>query len=225
MVPATCLYSTPISIHAPHARGDRHGMALRQLRAISIHAPHARGDKTMSMADELSFAFQSTPLMRGATRQGYAYMEAHPISIHAPHARGDQHEPEHVDEPPPFQSTPLMRGATPSEVSHSICAYDFNPRPSCEGRRTSSATSPDSANFNPRPSCEGRHGNGYGDVLPNGYFNPRPSCEGRLGLGNNMATTESFQSTPLMRGATTYALSSSTVAGSFQSTPLMRGAT
>ena len=34
-----------ISIHAPHARSDRVGRALRSsARAISIHAPHARSD-------------------------------------------------------------------------------------------------------------------------------------------------------------------------------------
>ena len=56
-----------ISIHSPHARGDRsHPCGVRP-RAISIHSPHARGDGAYDKRGE---------------------RETH-ISIHSPHARGD----------------------------------------------------------------------------------------------------------------------------------------
>ena len=78
-------------------------------------------------------------------------------------------------------------------------------------------------------------------------FNPRPSCEGRRALLDGETITREFQSTPLMRGATSIVKcgvvtahcfnprpscegrrgSSSVVVSRFlfQSTPLMRGAT
>ena len=57
------------------------------------------------------------------------------ISIHAPHARGDM-APDLVPLVPfAFQSTPLMRGATADGSLLPQAYRDFNPRPSCEGRR------------------------------------------------------------------------------------------
>ncbi len=78
--------------------------------------------------------------------------------------------------------------------------------------------------FNPRPSCEGRPDSAVLVGILDGSFNPRPSCEGRLGGLGHINALEVFQSTPLMRGATTYdrAVLFWSV---FQSTPLMRGAT
>ena len=79
-----------------------------------------------------------------------------------------------------FQSTPLMRGAT-----------------SC-GDRTTRATT----GFNPRPSCEGRRAR-KSAFHSRGRFNPRPSCEGRPDGMHTHSSFSQFQSTPLMRGATT----------------------
>ena len=78
--------------------------------------------------------FQSTPLMRGETREitnavivvdisihspharGDAscvrYIEVEQISIHSPHARGDAHAMSGSLPNSVFQSTPLMRGET-----------------------------------------------------------------------------------------------------------------
>ena len=106
-----------ISIHAPHARSDTHGIGLSiQRMHISIHAPHARSD-----------------IMGGAL-----FIMAF-ISIHAPHARSDgtihRYVPGHLTYFNPrssceerrqlhqafylvfrFQSTLLMRGATNADL-------------------------------------------------------------------------------------------------------------
>ena len=80
------------------------------------------------------------------------------ISIHAPHARSDLEFIRHF---PFFQSY-------------------FNPRSSCEERRSrSSSFSSCSANFNPRSSCEERHGRRRPDAPRGNNFNPRSSCEER----------------------------------------------
>ena len=102
-----------ISIHAPHARSDLEiSVALRIDDTISIHAPHARSDYFLSARSGSTILFQSTLLMRGATRdwltlcrvqgtfQSTLLMRgatdelpvresSHTISIHAPHARSD----------------------------------------------------------------------------------------------------------------------------------------
>ena len=55
--------------------------------------------------------------------------------------------------------------------------------------------------FNPLPSCEGRRG-GTAVFCPPNYFNPLPSCEGRPYTRARSGDTILFQSTPLMRGET-----------------------
>ena len=56
--------------------------------------------------------FQSTPLMRGATRHTLYNVPCVNVSIHAPHARGDMWISSLRSMARLFQSTPLMRGAT-----------------------------------------------------------------------------------------------------------------
>ena len=57
---------------------------------ISIHAPHARCDGfTLSNNVVVFFKFQSTHLMRGATKDDINAPSELRISIHAPHARCD----------------------------------------------------------------------------------------------------------------------------------------
>ena len=77
---------------------------------ISIHAPHARSDNNEQRFDSKEL-FQSTLLMRGATKQRITKALIAGISIHAPHARSDNPE--------------LMA------ASHHV---NFNPRSSCEER-------------------------------------------------------------------------------------------
>ncbi len=60
------------------------------LHKISIHAPHARSDGFCVCALFAGRVFQSTLLMRGATRCQYTSCSSvSHISIHAPHARSD----------------------------------------------------------------------------------------------------------------------------------------
>ena len=146
--------------------------------------------------------FQSTPLMRGATR------------VTSPPAGTDG-----------FQSTPLMRGATDGRLVEPHALVVSIHAPHARGDARAARYRPPTRRFNPRPSCEGRllrfwlanacnhvsihapHARGDralcgGDGLGKG-FNPRPSCEGRLLLLGLHGLADEFQSTPLMRGATT----------------------
>ena len=125
-----------ISIHAPHARSDGyHPYDLSASLVISIHAPHARSDfrpsdglvclynfNPRSSCEERlersgrvtsSGLFQSTLLMRGATRSGIPSIRCFR-----------------------FQSTLLMRGATACLLLSRISPQHFNPRSSCEERLT-----------------------------------------------------------------------------------------
>ena len=119
---------------------------------VSIHAPHARGDRERDDCAALHL-FQFTPLMRGAT-ETITPLTSFTVSIHAPHARGDPrhewsahgksvsiHAPHARGDPffaapsmsGMFQFTPLMRGAT-VKVGEGMSICGFNSRPSCEGR-------------------------------------------------------------------------------------------
>ena len=103
-----------ISIHAPHARSDMQAAANKEIKAyISIHAPHARSDVLFrrNSGQPPKKEFQSTLLMRGATRPRQSGRDLRKISIHAPHARSDSFRTGHID----FQ-------------------HNFNPRSSCEER-------------------------------------------------------------------------------------------
>ena len=80
---------------------------------ISIHAPHARSDITANL-NLAKAEFQSTLLMRGATRLRNINARHAVISIHAPHARSDAESVVKVTPDAEFQSTLLMRGATSS---------------------------------------------------------------------------------------------------------------
>ena len=123
---------------------------------ISIHAPHARSDRTMHIGGSDRSKFQSTLLMRGATRlPSTARASAQnfnprssceerldiirqresqgTISIHAPHARSD-----------------------PGFAGGRRQLYNFNPRSSCEERRGREWYPHGVRDFNPRSSCEER---------------------------------------------------------------------
>ena len=85
-----CVKGRRISIHSPHARGDgTAGNGSRKCHQISIHSPHARGDEVIYRQNAGMIGFQSTPLMRGETRDQINTLIEAIISIHSPHARGD----------------------------------------------------------------------------------------------------------------------------------------
>ena len=128
-----------ISIHAPHARSDNAYLQSDVFHNISIHAPHARSDLPACRSRMTAFLFQSTLLMRGATRQ-----DVKPLLKHR------------------FQSTLLMRGATCSLALHQTHIDNFNPRSSCEERQYCRYRRGTPCRyFNPRSSCEERPAGKY----------------------------------------------------------------
>ena len=102
-----------------------------------------------------------------------------------------------------FQSTLLIRGATlyfPGQIIRGV------------------------EHFNPRSSYEERRFGVFGYIIQF-YFNPRSSYEERHSATVFPLFVSLFQSTLLIRGATSCALQSSHTLTGFQSTLLIRGAT
>ena len=123
-----------ISIHAPHTRSDPYRFVLAAFPwGISIHAPHARSDTSPFTASVGNSPFQSTLLMRGATKPSFLATPPSSISIHAPHARSD-----------------------PKPMIVANLSNDFNPRSSCEERPEPFCKRSSKSYFNPRSSCEER---------------------------------------------------------------------
>ena len=131
----------------------------------------------------------------------------------------------------------------------SICAAtnDFNPLPSCEGRRGGNQHDLRAQHFNPLPSCEGRRHDRYGGggtmnisihsphtrgdttgatLRPrDAHFNPLPSYEGRpTARPAARKALRHFNPLPSYEGRL---ISESFIFSpqKFQSTPLMRGET
>ena len=115
-------------------RGETNGISTFSAgSSISIHSPHARGDLRRQRETCKRPLFQSTPLMRGETDDTAALQAAFDISIHSPHARGDPRAPR------PFWGLHV----------------DFNPLPSCEGRRFDGNDSPATMIFQSTPLMRG----------------------------------------------------------------------
>ena len=192
--------------------------------------------------------FQSTPLIRGATLEAHGVLDAvvnfnpRPSYEERPVIDGETNTRRMA-----FQSTPLIRGATLTASPLAAVTCNFNPRPSYEERHHRSSaprrydeisihaphTRSDRAattqprgihDFNPRPSYEERRPGPRNSLTGFAYFNPRPSYEERRLPHVLYHVNGLFQSTPLIRGATT-SRSSSRSRARFQSTPLIRGAT
>ncbi len=168
-------------------------------------APLLRGATLPFNPAAAEFAFQSAPLLRGATAEWGEACAIVEVSIRAPLARGDGVSQEPNKAWLVSIRAPLARGdgrshhPPPPRVS-------FNPRPSCEGRRTKSAKPDARWKFQSAPLLRGatlhavsdqalnvvsiRAPLARGDVRPLPHyrhshgFNPRPSCEGRPGVGS-----------------------------------------
>ena len=191
--------------------------------SISIHAPHARGDGYQSSHSLSISLFQSTPLMRGATEHKPATIQISYFNPR-PSCEGRRISRAMAGNATAFQSTPLMRGATDTRQQagkHMI----FQSTPLMRGatRRRTPAGRP-ARYFNPRPSCEGRPFPVGAE--PEGYLISihAPHARGDADGASKATIAASFQSTPLMRGATSLHLHHPCMQ-KFQSTPLMRGAT
>ena len=146
------------------------------------------------------------------------------ISIHSPHARGDTDKKSAVLHAEISIHSPHARGDKCC-VACGKSAKNFNPLPSCEGRRDTdirharrsiiSIHSPHArgdahgsplhryaANFNPLPSCEGRQNQAAVKTLGTEISIHSPHARGDLGNWQSESRLNPFQSTPLMRGET-----------------------
>ena len=101
-----------ISIHSPHARGDLFALPCGFSRVYFNPLPSCEGRRNGDRFNRSARRFQSTPLMRGETRNDEPKLSDLRISIHSPHARGDGWEVRVREYLTGFQSTPLMRGET-----------------------------------------------------------------------------------------------------------------
>ena len=167
--------------------------------------------------------FQSTPLMRGATRRAERPSSACSFQS-TPLMRGATFNNRVYTIEYLFQSTPLMRGATKSRRAcarylpvsihaphargdvtareNTEHAFSFNPRPSCEGRLNLETALNVLHQFQSTPLMRGATGVRAALQAHLHGINPRPSCEGRPGKYSHVSRAVLFQSTPLMRGAT-----------------------
>ena len=102
-----------ISIHSPHTRGDCIGGLCPQSEFYFNPLPSYEGRQRNAYSDGVASRFQSTPLIRGETKDSPISKRKKEISIHSPHTRGDR--------------------------THARNRYDddhFNPLPSYEGRQS-----------------------------------------------------------------------------------------
>ena len=149
-----------------------------------------------------SMTFQSTLLMRGATRSVPLLQAYH----HHFNPRSSCEERPHLLATTVlviiFQSTLLMRGATDMVGAFACTNLDFNPRSSCEERPSAPTVTSSSIAFQSTLLMRGATIFGdLGRLLPSN-FNPRSSCEERRGTVTHEYDWATFQSTLLMRGAT-----------------------
>ena len=214
-----------ISIHAPHARSDfRFSSVSTQLRDFNPRSSCEERRAYLSIGLSGLQTFQSTLLMRGATRPvtmaSFAVVVFQSTLLMRGATDFDRASSSYVV----FQSTLLMRGATSAATSFArsreISIHAPHARSDAMARRSTG----DSSNFNPRSSCEERPVREHrmlrlreisihapharsdrrvdDGVRRITYFNPRSSCEERLQKFKRHCVRTIFQSTLLMRGAT-----------------------
>ena len=145
-----------ISIHVPRMRDDWVQFVIWGHAAISIHVPRMRDDLMSTKPHSSKSWFQSTSLAWGTTMREFPLSQKYQISIHVPRMRDDG---ENVLRGRPAREisihVPRMRDDYISLAQTSI-RFNFNPRPSHEGRHISPKIKNPATNFNPRPSHEGR---------------------------------------------------------------------
>ena len=212
-----------VSIHAPLARGDPR-LELEKLISRRFNPrPSCEGRRTFDADLSSNPAFQSTPLLRGATHQCWTRQSGKKRFNPRPSCEGRLFYGVGIAGSSMFQSTPLLRGATKRGIVHAERIWVSIHAPLARGDACPCRASSSASRFNPRPSCEGRRF-AFRSERPPRCFNPRPSCEGRQAVSAAAFKRMEFQSTPLLRGATQ---GSGGMGGPnmFQSTPLLRGAT
>ena len=138
--------------------------------------PLMRGETCNNANTRTVQRFQSTPLMRGETETARGYIGTPYISIHSPHARGDGNVQHHLLPNMISIHSPHARG----DASRRGCLkirINFNPLPSCEGRRRRLSRSRRAISIHSPHARGDRVGSCSFGVV--GDFNPLPSCEGR----------------------------------------------
>ena len=152
-----CPHPLPISIHAPHARSDDFRRSAECIECISIHAPHARSDLPSARVIEFFDKFQSTLLMRGATRNTFQQssmpspFQSTLLMRGATSPRSSRFQARYK-----FQSTLLMRGATRSKMPMQMAARISIHAPHARSDSRQKKRPARRRNFNPRSSCEER---------------------------------------------------------------------
>ncbi len=121
-----------VSIHAPLARGDDTHILFVSASSSFNPRPSCEGRRSGRSAAFFLKRFQSTPLLRGATKRNMDTIMYMRVSIHAPLARGDT----------------KARSCHRSSMS-------FNPRPSCEGRQAMMSGFGGSIEFQSTPLLRG----------------------------------------------------------------------
>ena len=136
-------------------RGETSLRCSHFIISVFQSTPLMRGETRPRKKSGLSREFQSTPLMRGETSLNPRPEAIPSISIHSPHARGDAITYHVLATDEISIHSPHARGdfTKPAPGGH---PFDFNPLPSCEGRRAGNFIFAGPHNFNPLPSCEGR---------------------------------------------------------------------
>ena len=170
---------------------------------ISIHAPRAGGDMVEDKTADQPRVFQSTPPVRGATRDFDILEIGKAISIHAPRAGGDSIVSSFIGLNYIFQSTPPVRGATEEPVPYGAVSIisihapraggDLYGRqnsfllsisihaPRAGGDASTIVISVPSSDFNPRPPCGWRRDRGAfcRQPAPISIHAPRAGGDGR----------------------------------------------
>ena len=168
--------------------------------------------------------FQSTPLMRGETSFSRQNSYTTQISIHSPHARGDFLDRVIIGAASNFNPLPSCEGRRLRGDNEKYRFGDFNPLPSCEGRPRRAETLPRSSSISIHSPHARGDGVARGRALEAQISIHSPHARGDPGTTGPQGPQGEFQSTPLMRGETD-ALSVFKFTLPFQSTPLMRGET
>ena len=193
-----------ISIHSPHARGDLLKVNGGKPRNHFNPLPSCEGRHDEYIRTDSEFTFQSTPLMRGETHIDCQICRFQSISIHSPHVRGDGGSffiprfPTYFNPLPSCEGRPMKQLGSLMGVSISI--HSPHARGDCRAWRR----------FYPahRISIHSPHARGDDRVHANAD-RQRISIHSPHARGDNVqveqtASAEKFQSTPLMRGETSF---------------------
>ena len=140
----------------PLMRGET-PISLPSISAFGFQStPLMRGETRRLSAECSASEFQSTPLMRGETYQTATNRAHHQHFNPLPSCEGRLNSQPFPTCSPQFQSTPLMRGETPARVLSSSTRIISIHSPHARGDWYGCAVCLFCKNFNPLPSCEGR---------------------------------------------------------------------